>query len=119
MRAKRCSQKFCRSTNRAWQSALNYRNLFFNCWAEKITFLYFDIKCVPTANYSYYVSFLLSLEAQLKSPEKPEEAEEMEADEAEDKSVVKIPTKDVEVETPELRVRRTQSSANIYSMNTD
>ncbi|XP_056454573.1 formin-binding protein 4 isoform X2 [Gadus chalcogrammus] len=41
--------------------------------------------------------------AQLKSPEKPEEAEEMEADEAEDKSVVKIPAKDVEVETPELR----------------
>uniref|UniRef100_A0A8C5CH72 Formin binding protein 4 n=1 Tax=Gadus morhua TaxID=8049 RepID=A0A8C5CH72_GADMO len=35
--------------------------------------------------------------------ENVETAEEMEADEAEDKSVVKIPTKDVEVETPELR----------------
>ena len=48
----------------------------------------------------------MSPEAQLKSPEKPEEAEEMEADKAEDKSVVKVLAKDVEVETPELRVKK-------------
>ena len=58
-------------------------------------------------------------EAQLKSPEKPEEAEEMEADKAEDISVVKVLAKDVEVETPELRVQKSQSSEKIYSMNTD
>ncbi|KAK0145743.1 Formin-binding protein 4 [Merluccius polli] len=42
--------------------------------------------------------------AQIKSPEKPPEVEEKEADKAEDKSVVKVLPKDVEVETPELKI---------------
>ncbi|KAJ3596587.1 hypothetical protein NHX12_002992 [Muraenolepis orangiensis] len=42
---------------------------------------------------------------QLKSPEKLPEVEETDADKAEDKSAVKVLTKEVEVETPELRTR--------------
>ena len=67
---------------------------------------------------SLYIFSLLSPEAQLKSPEKPEEAEEKEEDKAEDKSAVKVPAKDVEVETPELRVRRSRRSEKI-AMNTE
>lgn len=68
--------------------------------------MYFLRKYVHTATMLLYIIFLLSPEAQLKPSETLPEVEEKEADKVEDKSATKVPAKDVEVETPELKVQK-------------